>query len=38
MRNKVVREKSRCFNCNQDKSTFIKQHKKVKTETHRVFQ
>ena len=29
MRNKVIREKSRSFNCNSKKLTFLKQHKKL---------
>ena len=37
MRNKVMRKKSRCFNCNQKKSTLSKQHKKVNIEPPRIF-
>ena len=29
MRKKVIREKSKCFNCNHKKSTFLKQDKKL---------
>ena len=37
MRNKVIRENSKCFNCNHNKLTFLKQHKKFNIEPPNIF-
>ena len=40
MTNKVIRKKSRCFNCNHKKSTFLKQNsglKMLKPKTYRQY-
>ena len=37
MRNKVIREKQRCFNCNHNKSNSSKQPKKVNIKPPRIF-
>ena len=37
MRNKAIRKKSSCFNCNRKKSTLLKQRRKVNIEPPRIF-